>query len=77
MMGLYFGIRCCGTYSGAVLNPAVGISNVVVVSLATDTSTWKYLPAFIFGPIIGGALAASFTRFVSDNIVMKRIPEKP
>ena len=73
---MYFAIKCAGPYTAACLNPIVGIANLLVVNFAftEDTSElMKYLPAYIFGPLIGGISAASFAKFVSVNVVMNKV----
>ena len=73
MVGMYFAIMCSGGYSGAVLNPSIGIANLAFVAIVQNTSQYlKFIPAYFFGPLLGGALAGFFAGHVSSRIT----PEK-
>jgi aquaporin Z len=77
IMGLYFSVKCAGAYSGAALNPSVAIANNVTLAIINNDSTYmRYLGAYIIGPIIGGCLAAIFTKNVSLPIVTKQCGEQ-
>lgn len=77
IMGLYYGVKCAGGYSGAALNPSVAIANNIVYALfKKDNSAMKYLGAYIFGPIAGAALAAIFCKYVSEPIVTNQCGEQ-
>ncbi|CDW87890.1 mip family channel protein [Stylonychia lemnae] len=67
---IYFSINCAGRYTGAALNPTIGFTNLTFVAIAMDTNDYiKFLPAYVFGPLIGGALAGIFTAYASARVI--------
>ncbi|CDW81594.1 mip family channel protein [Stylonychia lemnae] len=67
---IYFSITCAGRFTGAALNPTIGFTNLTFVAIALDTNDYiKFLPAYVFGPLIGGVLAGLFTAHVSARII--------
>lgn len=76
MMAIYFSITCCGDrFTGAVLNPSIGLGNLTFVALAIDDSMYmKFLPAYFFGPLLGGACAGIFAGYVSEKVVPVKKP---
>jgi len=73
MVGMYFAIMCSGGYSGAVLNPTLGIANLFFVAIVKNTTQYlKFMPAYFFGPLLGGALAGFFAGHVSTKIVPQK-----
>lgn len=71
MAAIYFSIRCCGdSYTGAALNPIIGFTNLTFVAMALNTDQYiKFLPAYVIGPLLGGACAGLFTGYVSARLV--------
>ena len=70
MICMYFAITCASDYTGAVLNPTIGIANLTFVAIVKDTSDYmKFLPAYIFGPLFGGATAALVTIYASRRVL--------
>jgi glycerol uptake facilitator-like aquaporin len=70
-VSLYFGISIAGEYTGAALNTTLSIVNILFVSVVTkDSSIVRYLPAYVFGTLLGGFLAG----LVCKYLVMPSVP---
>ena len=68
VVGMYFAITCSVGLSGAALNPSIGIANLVFVAIVKDTTAYlKFLPAFFFGPLLGGAFAGILAGHISPR----------
>eukprot|EP00347_Sterkiella_histriomuscorum_P002806 403366732 len=66
LIGINFSCGCIGNRTGAVMNPNVGICNVIFCMLALKSNdSLPYLPAYIFGPLLGCLFAAAFVKFVA------------
>lgn len=64
MVGIYFCMSCIGKITGAVMNPNVGICNVVFCAIAlNNTEVLPYLPAYFFGPYFGSIFAAFYVKY--------------
>ncbi|CDW84764.1 mip family channel protein [Stylonychia lemnae] len=62
--------------TGGCLNPTIGFCAVTfraIVTKHSETSYMKYLPAYLFGPLIAGFLAGAFVRYVALVVA----PESP
>jgi len=68
-VSLYFNIRCSASITGACLNPAVGLANYSVNAMVNEP-TFKYFPAYLFGPFFGGILSGLVCKYV----VMPSVP---
>jgi glycerol uptake facilitator-like aquaporin len=68
-VSLYFAIRCSASITGACLNPAVGLANYSVNAMF-NSPTFKYFPAYFFGPFFGGVLSG----FACKYLVMPSVP---
>ena len=73
---IYFSIKCSGNFTGAVLNPTIGLGNLTFVAVVDESAEGlKFLPSYFFGPLLGGICAGVFCSLVSDRFVPE--PEKP
>lgn len=66
-VSIYFCIRCCAHCTGACFNPTVALVNITFVALVRINTGLpdflNYLPAYFFGPLIGGILAGIFCKY--------------
>lgn len=71
MIAIYFSITCCGDrFTGAVLNPTIGLGNLTFVAMVDDSADGlKFLPSYFFGPLLGGICAGLFCSLASDRFV--------
>jgi glycerol uptake facilitator-like aquaporin len=64
---------CCGEATGACFNPTLGIVSatfVAIVRKGTGLPTFiEYLPSYIFGPLIGAALAGIVCKYCIMPVV--------
>jgi len=54
--------------TGGCLNPTIGLCATTfraIVKHSSDPQYIKYLPAYLFGPLIAGLLSAAFVKFVA------------
>ncbi len=69
---LYFCANCAGEMTGACFNPVLGIVNLTFVAIVKgDTQFLPYLPSYVFGPLLGAAVAALVCKF----LIMPNVPE--
>ncbi len=69
-MSLYFSINLASNYTGAAINTTFAIVNILFVSLVKDSTYVRYLPAYLFGTLLGGILAG----LVCKYLVMPSVP---
>lgn len=55
-----------GPLSGGALNPAVALGTILVDTFRGGDSI-RFLPIFLIGPFLGGALAAVFFRYINSE----------
>lgn len=63
-ISIYFCIGCVGPLTGGCFNPVVGLVNVTFVALVKERNFLKYLPSYLFGPLLGGIIAAVFCKYI-------------
>ncbi len=66
----FFSILLARNYTGAAINTTYAIVNILFVSFAKDSTYLRYLPAYLFGTLLGGILAG----IVCKYIVMPFVP---
>ena len=73
-ISVYFCANCGGEATGAAFNPVVGVVNttfIAMVRAGTEKPNYlQYLPAYLFGDLLGGILAGFFCKY----LVMPQIP---
>ncbi len=70
-VSLYFGISVAAKYTGGALNTTFAIVNMLFVAVVTKDSTLlRYLPAYVFGTLLGGCLAGIICKY----LVMPSVP---
>ena len=58
--------------NGGTLNPTIGFAATTfraMVRSENDPANIKYLPAYLFGPLLGGLAAAYFTKFIAMHVM--------
>ncbi|MDR2829459.1 MAG: aquaporin family protein [Methanobrevibacter sp.] len=67
-IGLTIGIALTflGPITGGCINPARGFSPMLIDFLTGGVNLFGYYPMFLFGPIIGGVIAAVLYNFISQ-----------
>lgn len=63
---LFVGAQASGPISGGALNPAVAVGTEIM-DLITGGSLIKYIPIYLIGPFLGGALAAWLFRATNPD----------
>lgn len=69
-VSLYFSILLARNYTGAAINTTFAIVNILFVSVVKDSTYVKYLPAYLFGTLLGGILAGLICKY----LVMPSVP---
>ncbi|MDR2624131.1 MAG: aquaporin family protein [Methanobrevibacter sp.] len=66
-IGLTIGIALTflGPITGGCINPARGFSPILIDFLAGGANLFGYYPIFLFGPIVGGIIAALLYNFIA------------
>jgi len=72
-MALACGIFLAGVPSGAGLNPALAISPYAVGAIFKAGLPGSEIPVYLFGPIVGGVVAAFLYRYIAANDGAKQI----
>ena len=66
LFGIYFCIGCIGKLTGALMNPNLGLCNILFCAAILGTKeAMPFLPALFFGPYIGSLVAAIFVKYVA------------
>lgn len=66
LIGIHFSCGCIGKRTGAVMNPNIGFVNVLFCTVALNSTTsLRYMPAFVFGPLLGCLAAAVFVKYIA------------
>ena len=60
-------ITTLGNISGASLNPARTFGPYLIDWVFGGPQLWQYLPIYIIGPVVGGILAAFFSRWIGEE----------
>ena len=77
-LSLFFAIKLSGDFTGGALYPAIGLAQNVFLKIYDehDHKTWKMLLVHIFGPLLGGIIAAPvFWLLVKGRKIMKADPK--
>ncbi|MEN6611469.1 MAG: MIP/aquaporin family protein [Methanoregulaceae archaeon] len=69
IIGLTVGgiITTLGNISGASLNPARTFGPYLIDSVLGGPQLWQYFPIYIFGPVLGGIIAAFFMQWMDEG----------
>jgi glycerol uptake facilitator-like aquaporin len=72
VMAVLFGlISTVGPFTGACFNPCIGLVLPICYAIIANpgaTLYVRYIPSYVIGPILGGILAALFTKYIAFEI---------
>tara|TARA_B100000768_G_C10906157_1_gene219676 strand:- start:151 stop:516 length:366 start_codon:yes stop_codon:yes gene_type:complete len=77
-VGLFTTVQIASGISGGAINPAVGLIQTVFQSMFNSKvypnapkTKMVYIPAYIFGPLLGGIFAGLYQRFINEKALAK------